>query len=279
MEEQQQPSMRPSKRPRLQQSCSVSSSASPSASLSAQPPTLNKGKGHIVDGQRLQEDPSEEDCTTEESSNDSEDEVEEDNLIEVDSPRSSSTGKRAWATRAARRAERLSEAEKCIHIPPMPPPSNPNSDLLQAIHHHASHFYTSTSLLIPPKKRQRAMPWASKKRIDVLKDSLRSKGHEQDIESLVNEQGEFVSAAREAKVDGGGIGGARGRYKVRDMYCAIEGEGLMAIGIILQEYIIRTLREIGYQPGEATQAEIESEDDDEAQGGSEEGEENNGPER
>lgn len=110
--------MRPSKRPRLQQSCSVSSSASPSASLSAQPPTLNKGKGHIVDGQRLQGDPSEEDCTTEESSNDSEDEVEEDNLIEVDSPRSSSTGKRAWATRAARRAERLSEAEKCIHIPP-----------------------------------------------------------------------------------------------------------------------------------------------------------------
>lgn len=74
------------------------------------------------------------------------------------------------------------------------------------------------------------MPWASKKRIDVLKDSLRSKGHEQDIESLVNEQGEFVSAAREAKVDEGGIGGARGRYKVRDMYCAIEGEGLMAIG-------------------------------------------------
>lgn len=44
----------------------------------------------------------------------------------------------------------------------------------------------------------------------------------------------------------------------------------MTPGIILQEYIIRTLREIGYQPGEATQAEIESEDDDEAQDESEE---------
>lgn len=57
----------------------------------------------------------------------------------------------------------------------------------------------------------------------------------------------------------------------------------MTPGIILQEYIIRSLREIGYQPREATQAEIESEDDDEAQGGSEEEtheeEENNGPER
>lgn len=57
----------------------------------------------------------------------------------------------------------------------------------------------------------------------------------------------------------------------------------MTPGIILQEYIIRTLREIGYQPGEATQAEIESEDDDEAQDGSEEEpyeeEEISGPER
>lgn len=118
MEEQQRSSLQPFKRPRLQQSGSVSNSASTSASLSAQPPTLNKGKGHTVDGQRFQEDPSEEDCTTEERANDSEDEVEEDNLIEDDFPRSSSTGKRAWATRAARRAERLSEAEKCIHIPP-----------------------------------------------------------------------------------------------------------------------------------------------------------------
>lgn len=118
MEEQQQPSKRPSKRPRLQQSGSVSSSASTSELLSSQPPTLNIGKGHTVDGQRLEEDPSEEECTAEVSVNDSENEVEEDNLIEDDSPRSSSKGKRAWATRRARRNERLFEAEKCVHIPP-----------------------------------------------------------------------------------------------------------------------------------------------------------------
>lgn len=83
---------------------------------------------------------------------------------------------------------------------------------------------------MPPKKRQRAMPWASKKRVEVLKDSLLSKGHAQDIESLVNEHGEFVSVAKEEKVDRGRIQGPRGKYKVRDMYRAIEGEGLMAIG-------------------------------------------------
>lgn len=35
---------------------------------------------------------------------------------------------------------------------------------------------------------------------------------------------------REEKVDGGDIWGFRGKYKVWDMYCVIEGEGLMVIG-------------------------------------------------
>ncbi|OXG99330.1 hypothetical protein C345_00179 [Cryptococcus neoformans A2-102-5] len=283
MEDRQQSYRRPPKRPSLRQSSSVSSSASTSASPPAQPSALNRSKGRAIHDPRLEEDPFGEEYTVEVSTNDSEDEVEENNLIEDDQGASSSRGKKAWAARKARRVERLREAEKYIHIPPMPPPSKPTSDLLQAIHHHASHFYTSTSLLMPPKKRQRAMPWASKKRVEVLKDSLLSKGHAQDIESLVNEHGEFVSVAKEEKVDRGRIQGPRGKYKVRDMYRAIEGEGLMAIGIILQEYIIRTLREIGYQPGEGSQAETESKGGNQARGGNEEEtneeEENSSPER
>ncbi|KAK8844677.1 hypothetical protein IAR55_006526 [Kwoniella newhampshirensis] len=38
-----------------------------------------------------------------------------------------------------------------------------------------------------------------------------------------------------------------GSYKIRDMYKAIEGEGLMALGMILQEHIIAKLDEAGYR--------------------------------
>lgn len=118
MEDRQQPYRRPIKRRRLPQSGPLSSSASTSASPPALSPTLDKGKGRAIHDLGLEEDPYDKDCTVEVSTNDSEDEVEEGNLIEDDQGGSSSRGKQAWAMRKARRVERLREAEKYIHIPP-----------------------------------------------------------------------------------------------------------------------------------------------------------------
>lgn len=130
MEDRQQSYRRPPKRPSLRQSSSVSSSASTSASPPAQPSALNRGKGRAIHDPRLEEDPFGEEYTVEVSTNDSEDEVEENNLIEDDQGGSSSRGKKAWAARKARRVERLREAEKYIHIPPsMYGPENAKSIL------------------------------------------------------------------------------------------------------------------------------------------------------
>nr|XP_031862137.1 uncharacterized protein CI109_002550 [Kwoniella shandongensis]KAA5529209.1 hypothetical protein CI109_002550 [Kwoniella shandongensis] len=40
----------------------------------------------------------------------------------------------------------------------------------------------------------------------------------------------------------------KGSYKIRDMYKAIEGEGLMALGILLQEHVVSQLIDAGYRP-------------------------------
>ncbi|WWD06254.1 hypothetical protein V865_004340 [Kwoniella europaea PYCC6329] len=40
---------------------------------------------------------------------------------------------------------------------------------------------------------------------------------------------------------------SKGRYKKRDMYKAIEGEGLMALGILLQQHIIQAIHTAGYR--------------------------------
>ncbi|WVQ94234.1 hypothetical protein IAU59_001312 [Kwoniella sp. CBS 9459] len=41
---------------------------------------------------------------------------------------------------------------------------------------------------------------------------------------------------------------AKGKYKIRDMYRAIDGRGLMALGILVQEHVVNTLRSAGYRP-------------------------------
>ncbi|WVQ72309.1 hypothetical protein IAR50_001859 [Cryptococcus sp. DSM 104548] len=190
--------------------------------------------------------------------------------------------------KATRRIKALRNAERFVHIPPVPPPPNPSTDLLQVLHHQSSQFYSAHSLLYPPVKRQRAVPWASKKRLKLARDRSRLNGagasggdgemseDGEEIEDILGDQ-EEVSASASAGVeeqDGKVARGARGKYKVKDMYKAIEGEGLMAMGILVQEHIIRQLEEAGYQrptqPEEDESAHEESDEEEEEEESDEE---------
>nr|XP_018266250.1 uncharacterized protein I303_00225 [Kwoniella dejecticola CBS 10117]OBR88408.1 hypothetical protein I303_00225 [Kwoniella dejecticola CBS 10117] len=73
---------------------------------------------------------------------------------------------------------------------------------------------------------------------------------------LVDEYGELIRYPSTSTCTGTGTGTgtnsptkrdrSKGKYKKRDMYRAIEGEGLMALGILLQEQIIQSIHDAGY---------------------------------
>nr|ODN87048.1 hypothetical protein L203_03822 [Cryptococcus depauperatus CBS 7841] len=159
-------------------------------------------------------------------------------------------GKRAWVTRKARRTQKLKNADKYIHVQPAQVLPNPSTDLLKSIHYHAADFYAYHSLLSIPKKRQRAAPFQNKKRIELYKDSLSlgsgAAREERNSDSESDASGGATAEHMDDCPDRRQAGEPKGKYKVRDMYRAIEGEGLMAIGILVQEYIARKLHEAGY---------------------------------
>ncbi|WVQ64389.1 uncharacterized protein L199_002555 [Kwoniella botswanensis] len=70
---------------------------------------------------------------------------------------------------------------------------------------------------------------------------------------LVDEYGELlVQGDRQTNRSESANGNGRkerskGKYKKRDMYKAIEGEGLMALGILLQQHIIQSIHTAGYR--------------------------------
>ncbi|ODN73848.1 hypothetical protein L202_07371 [Cryptococcus amylolentus CBS 6039] len=179
------------------------------------------------------------------------------------------------SNKATRRMKALRNAEKFVHIPPVPPPPNPSTYFLQSLHQLSSQFYSSHSLLHPPVKRQRAVPWASKKSLQLARDRNRLtevQGGEvsedgEEIEDILGdreEAGGTPSMGAEDQ-DGQATRGVRGKYKVKDMYKAIEGEGLMAMGILVQEHIIQQLEQSGYQRPEkdaSVDEEIEEEEEE-----------------
>ncbi|TYJ57483.1 hypothetical protein B9479_001800 [Cryptococcus floricola] len=185
------------------------------------------------------------------------------------------------SNKATRRMKALRNAEKFVHIPPVPPPPNPSTDFLQSLHQLSSQFYSSHSLLHPPVKRQRAVPWASKKRLQLARDRNRLtevRGGEmsevgEEIEDILGnheEAGGTPSMGAEDQ-DGQATRGVRGKYKVKDMCKAIEGEGLMAMGILVQEHIIQQLEQAGYQrPEKDASADEEIEEEEEERDSSEE---------
>ncbi|WWC67221.1 uncharacterized protein I206_101128 [Kwoniella pini CBS 10737] len=162
----------------------------------------------------------------------------------------------------------------------------PNTDFLLSIHKHASRFYTNHELLFEHHTRSRAYPWGSKKRLMLIQDAKTGKNlkglsdtsssfksnpksknynNEDDEEideldeddddsqiivkqELVDEYGELLRSNRD---NSSNFSGKRdrptGKYKKRDMYRAIEGEGLMALGILLQEHIIKSIHSSGYR--------------------------------
>ncbi|WVR03186.1 hypothetical protein IAU60_000177 [Kwoniella sp. DSM 27419] len=166
------------------------------------------------------------------------------------------------------------------------PPALPTSELLLAIHHRAAALYTAHSLLYPPAKRGRTVPWGSKKRLLILQDAMTSgrsshssgqsrtgsnqgegaiaspspdetahyapKAEIQRIKhEYTDEYGEIVREALKGQPSNGGIkerkDRSKGKYNLRDMYRAIDGQGLMALGILVQEHIIDQLRAAGYR--------------------------------
>ncbi|WVW81363.1 hypothetical protein I302_103354 [Kwoniella bestiolae CBS 10118] len=68
---------------------------------------------------------------------------------------------------------------------------------------------------------------------------------------FVDEHGELILESRRGTSELDQTNGrkerSKGRYKKRDMYKAIEGDGLMAIGILLQQHIIRSVHTAGYR--------------------------------
>ncbi|WVQ82593.1 hypothetical protein IAT38_004723 [Cryptococcus sp. DSM 104549] len=188
----------------------------------------------------------------------------------------SARAKRAWTTRRVRRAAGLSRAEEYIHIPdppPRPPPLStplPTSDLLQSIHHHASTFYTAHGMLSEPARGRRKVGWGSRKRLELIRDaevvqaggsragslagsrdgSASRQGTPQETQEreLVPASSQPASPSQ-AGDEGDGVQkrGARGSYKTRDMYRAIQGEGLMALGVLVQEHVVRQLYDMGYR--------------------------------
>ena len=84
-------------------------------------------------------------------------------------------------------------------------------DLLTSLRHHAARFYTSHNLLFSPTKQVRTEPWASKKR-----RLLEAEGVLTEIDKGSSRVGSKV--------------GPKGKYRKRDMYGAVEGQGLLALG-------------------------------------------------
>ena len=133
-----------------------------------------------------------------------------------------------------------------------------------ALHHHASTFYTSHSLLVTPKKQVRAEQWGSKKRLLLEADGVGSDGRQtgaqvSESDTADGEEAEEAEAAEEGKEVAeeissdhhnaraeddhekteeqgergerpGHTGTARQRYKKRDMYKAMDGSALLALG-------------------------------------------------
>jgi len=86
-------------------------------------------------------------------------------------------------------------------------------DLLTALHHHASTFLTSHDLLSPPKRQKRYEQWVSKKRLLL------------QAEGMIDKK-PSVAEREKAKERGRG----KGKYRRREMWGAVEGEGLIALG-------------------------------------------------
>ncbi|WRT63293.1 uncharacterized protein IL334_000198 [Kwoniella shivajii] len=170
----------------------------------------------------------------------------------------------------------------------------PTSELLLSIHRHASQFYTNNGLLFQSEKKARQKPWGSKKRVLIVQDATtlhpnsdsntapsrksKSKSQSQSQSTELFEEGEIadeldpVQIKQEGLVDDYGElifnrdrdqgseytekrDRSKGKYKKRDLYRAIEGEGLMALGVLLQEHIISSIHAAGYRPKNHSQVE------------------------
>ncbi|KAK4687600.1 hypothetical protein P7C73_g2517, partial [Tremellales sp. Uapishka_1] len=130
-------------------------------------------------------------------------------------------------------------------------------DLLTSLHSHTAHFYASNSLLFEPYKQIRYRPYSSKKRALLETHGLRASSLAGgETRSAYRERESSEPERREEK-------STVGRYKKRDMLEAFDGSALLALGILVQERIIQSLRDAGYVPPSTQEVENDDEDDDE----------------
>ncbi|KAI9574323.1 hypothetical protein HD554DRAFT_2165813 [Boletus coccyginus] len=130
---------------------------------------------------------------------------------------------------------------------------DPACDLLKSIHHFASCYYRERGQLFDSSRNYRGMKKERRKRSQENIHTLAANTHtpeDQNIDSGT-EHTETEDQTTEEEEDGSGIMDTedsgkegprtKGETYRKDMYKAFDGSALMAIGIVLQEYVAHTL--------------------------------------
>ncbi|RSH89507.1 hypothetical protein EHS25_002057 [Saitozyma podzolica] len=187
---------------------------------------------------------------------------------------------KGWETR--RGSERLStviDADEEWLDESIPASDLPSDDLLHALHDHASRFCSSHSLMLA--RDHRLQPIRGPSAPSVVRytptpapagssiarsrrrgSTMMSIGHVSDKgDEEVAEGEENGEAERSVRPRGSQPGVARGPYVKRDMYSALDGTALVALGILVEEHVKRQLDAMGYQRREDVQRSAGSEDE------------------
>lgn len=128
---------------------------------------------------------------------------------------------------------------------------DPASDLLKSIHHFSSCYYRERGQLFDSSRYFRRKKKERYKESQENIHTLTSKAHkrqntESDVElseavDETSEEDEDGSDTMDAEDRGSEAPRAKGDTCKKDMYRAFDGSSLMAIGIVLQEYVAHTL--------------------------------------
>ncbi|KAH9965119.1 hypothetical protein BGW80DRAFT_1345637 [Lactifluus volemus] len=119
-----------------------------------------------------------------------------------------------------------------------PPPS---SDLLKCVHYFASQYYGARGLLsnrerIYRRERKRRRKAGDVHEADEDADDLFAEDEEDSENNDIEEE------RHEGHVVQDGVGGEKMKENAPDMYRALDGSALMAIGMLLQEHISKLLK-------------------------------------
>ncbi|KAF9068147.1 hypothetical protein BDP27DRAFT_1448606 [Rhodocollybia butyracea] len=117
----------------------------------------------------------------------------------------------------------------------------PSSDLLKCVHHYTSTYYDQRDLLLDASKQYRK----ERRERKLAKGALsRSKSQSQVASGSEEDElsGEDTAVAQAAAHQGKAVHARRTNRDLADMYKAMDGSALMAIGMLIQEHVAELLR-------------------------------------